>query len=156
VPPQSGVFSVEPSIFNNGPKAVTIEAVSILSPQDQAKAAQGISPWPLVPAGPVRWMFQYTRPDQKGPTSGSSAVGVTLLPGQGMALGIPLRMSGLCYDPSGWTGTDVFYVKERYLFFTHWVAVRFQPSLIMHEPSNPGGPGAEPAKDIVCPAGATK
>ena len=51
---------------------------------------------------------------------------------------------------------DVFYVKERFLFFTHWVAVHFQPSLIMHSVSPPGGPGAEPARDLVCPAGITK
>jgi len=38
-------------------------------------------------------------------------------------------------------------------FFTHWVAIHFQPSLIMHEPSPPGGPGAEPARDLICPAG---
>ena len=83
-PPQSGVFSVTPSIFNNGPEAVTIEAVSILSPQDQANIAHGASPWPLVPAGEVHWRFQYNNPDQKRPISGSSVVGVTLPPGQGM------------------------------------------------------------------------
>ena len=41
VPPQSGAFSVIPSIYNAGPLAVTIEAVSILSPQQQADARQG-------------------------------------------------------------------------------------------------------------------
>jgi hypothetical protein len=71
-----------------------------------------------------------------------------------MSLGIPLRMSGTCYDPAGWTYIDVFYVKERFGFFTHWVAVHFQPSLIMHSVSPPSGPGAEPAQDLVCPAGA--
>jgi len=44
-------------------------------------------------------------------------------------------MSGICYDPDGWTGTDVFYVKERFLFFTHWVAIHFQ---------------------LICPAGNSK
>jgi hypothetical protein len=156
VPEQSGVFSVLPSIFNNGPETVTIEAVSILSPQDQATAAQGITPWPLIPAGPVRWAFQYPRPGQKGLASGTSAVGVKLPPGQGMVLGIPLRMSGICYDPNGWTGTDVFYVKERFLFFTHWAAIHFQPDLVMNEPSNPGGRGVEPAKYLICPAGTSK
>jgi hypothetical protein len=29
----------------------------------------------------------------------------------------------------------------------------FQPSLVLHEPSPPSGPGAEPAQDLVCPAG---
>jgi hypothetical protein len=58
VPPQAGVFTVTESIANNGPKPVTIEAVSILSPQAQANAADGESPWPLVPAGPVHWALQ--------------------------------------------------------------------------------------------------
>src|SRR5690242_20375960 len=77
-------------------------------------------------------------------------------PGRSMSLGILLQMSGICYDPAGWTHVDVFYVKERFLFFTHWVAVHFQPSLIMHSVSPPGGPGAEPARDLVCPAGISK
>jgi hypothetical protein len=153
VPPQSGVFSVEPSIFNNGPETVTIEAVSILSPQDQANIAHGVPPWPLVPAGQVHWRFQYTGAGQKGSISGSSVVGVSLPPGQGMSLGIPLKMSAICYTQGSWTGIDVIYVKERFLLFTHWVAVQFQPSLIMHQPESPFG---EPGKDLVCPAGATK
>jgi hypothetical protein len=148
-PPQAGVFSLMPAIFNTGPETVTIAAVSILSPQQQADIAKGIAPWPLVPAGPVRWSFQYPRPGQKGPTSGISVTDVRLDPGQGMVLGIPLRMSGTCYDPGGWTGTNVVYVKERFGIFTHWVAIQFQPDLIMHEPSTPTG---EPAKDLICPA----
>jgi hypothetical protein len=82
--------------------------------------------------------------------------GVSIPAEQGMSLGIPLQLSGVCHDRTGWTGDDVFYVKERFLFFTHWVAVRFQPGLIMHEPSPPSGPGAEPAADLVCPAGTGK
>jgi hypothetical protein len=156
VPEQSGVFSVLPSIFNTGPETVTIEAVSILSPQDRATATQGITPWPLIPAGSVRWAFQYSRPGQEVLASGTSVVGVKLPPGQGMMLGIPLRMSGICYDPNGWTGTDVFYVKERFLFFTHWAAIQFQPNLVMNEPFNPGGNDTEPAKYLICPAGTSK
>jgi hypothetical protein len=49
---------------------------------------------------------------------------------------------GICYDPDGWTGTDVFYVKERFQFFPHWTVIHFQPDLVMNEPSNPGGRGA--------------
>ena len=153
VPPQSGAFSVIPSIYNDGPLSVTIEAVSILSPQQQADASRGDAPWPLLPAGPVRWAFQYTGPGRPDLPSGRSVAGVSLPSGQGMSLGIPLRLSGVCRDRTGWTGTDVFYVKERFGFFTHWVAIHFQPSLIMHEPSPPSGPGAEPAQDLVCPAG---
>ena len=68
-------------------------------------------------------------------------VGVSLPSGQGMALGIPLQLSGVCHDRGGWTGTDAFYVKERFGFFTHWVAVHFQPGLVMQSPSPPSGPG---------------
>ena len=142
-----------PSIYNDGPLSVTIEAVSILSPQQQADASRGDAPWPLLPAGPVRWAFQYTGPGRPDLPSGRSVAGVSLPSGQGMLLGIPLRLSGVCRDRTGWTGTDVFYVKERFGFFTHWVAIHFQPSLIMHEPSPPNGPGAEPAQDLICPAG---
>jgi hypothetical protein len=156
VPQQSGAFSVIPSIANNGPLAVTIEAVSILSPQQQADAGQGVAPFPLLPAGPVRWAFEYTSPGQPDLPGGRSVAGISLPPGQGMSLGIPLQMSGICYDPAGWTHVDVFYVKERFGIFTHWVAVHFQPSLIMHSVSPPGGPGAEPARDLVCPAGISK
>jgi hypothetical protein len=153
IPPQSGAFSVIPSIYNNGPLSVTIEAVSILSPQQQADARQGGALWPLRPAGPVRWQFQYTGPGRPDLPSGRSVAGVSLPSGQGMALGIPLQTSGVCHDRGGWARTDVFYVKERFGFFTHWVAVHFQPSLVMHSPSPPSGPGAEPAQDLVCPAG---
>ena len=38
-------------------------------------------------------------------------------------------------------------MKERFLFFTHWVAVTFQIPWIFHQPANPGD---EPAKDLVC------
>jgi hypothetical protein len=51
VPQQSGAFSVIPSIANNGPLAVTIEAVSILSPQQQADVGQGVAPFPSFPPG---------------------------------------------------------------------------------------------------------
>jgi hypothetical protein len=156
VPQQSGAFSVIPSIANNGPLAVTIEAVSILSPQQQADVGQGVAPFPLLPAGPVRWAFEYTGPGQPDLPGGRSVAGISLPPDQGMSLGIPLQMSGICHDPAGWTYVDVSYVKERFLIFTHWVAVHFQPSLIMHSVSPPGGPGAEPARDLVCPAGISK
>jgi hypothetical protein len=159
VPQQSGVFTLTESIFNAGPQTVIIEAVSILSPQDQANIAN-VAPWPLTPAGPVRWMLQYTGPDPKSTVGGTSIRNVSLSPEQGLILGIPLRMSGICYDPNGWTGNDVVYVKERFLFFTHWVAVRVQSPWILHQPFDPGnrssGPASEPleepAKDLICPS----
>jgi hypothetical protein len=157
VPPQRGVFTLTESIQNRGPQTVTILAVSILSPQAQVS---GVYPWPLTPAGTVRWMTPaYDGPHLHTPsTSGSFATSVSLAPGEFMYVGIPLRMSGRCYDPGAWTSNDVFYVKERFLFFTHWVPVQVQSAWILHSPADPGnGPGPasrpiqEPAKDLVCP-----
>jgi hypothetical protein len=96
-------------------------------PDQQAQQAQGVRPWPFTPAGRPLWL----------------------------PIGIPLRMSGRCYDPGSYVRIDTFYVKERFLFFTRWVAVQFQPDMLIHNPSNPSGPGAEPAKDLTCPPGVT-
>jgi hypothetical protein len=146
VPPQRGVFTIVDAIVNTGPEAVTIEAVSILSPQDQAYVAKGARPWPLIPAGPVRWIPTIYHPGQSVPASGSPVAGLSLAPGEPILLGIPVRMAGACYDPNGWTGTNVFYVKERFLFITHWVAVTVQQPWILHEPFPPGQ-----ASGLICP-----
>jgi hypothetical protein len=155
VPPQTGVFTVAESIGNNGPKPVTIEAVSILSPQDQANRAEGESPWPLVPAGPVHWTLQIQGLPHAGPGSGTSVAGVTLPPHQGLLLGFPLRLSdgGVCYVAGGWAGVDTFYVKERFGPFTHWVTVKFPQPLTMREPE---ARGSVPANDRVCLSDVTK
>jgi hypothetical protein len=155
VPPQAGVFTVVESVFNNGPKPVTIEAVSILSPQNQAYAAEGESPWPVIPAGPVHWTLQIQGLPHAGPGRGTSVAGVTLRPGQGLLLGFPLRLSGggVCYTSGGWTGIDTFYVKERFGPFTHGVTVRFPEPLTMREPPSAG---ARHAHDLTCPPGVTK
>jgi hypothetical protein len=147
IPPQSGVFTITESISNPGPETVTIEAVSILSPQEQAQAASGIAPWPLIPAGAVHWMYEWRDPHQAGPVSGTSVAGVSLAPGQVMTLGIPLRMPSACYITGGWTGTDTFYVKDRFLAFSHWVAVTLPSPLVLREPNAPD----VPAKDLTCP-----
>jgi hypothetical protein len=146
VPPQRGVFTIGETIENTGPQAVTVEAVSILSPQEQASGTTDTEPPLLTPAGPVRWTDQIYRPYQKSPVSGRSVVSVSLPPRQSLILGIPLRMTGSCYTSNAWSATDVFYVKERFLFFTHWVAIKFQPSLLLHQPSYPN----EAAKDLIC------
>jgi len=147
VPPQPGVFTIGEAIANTGPQAVTIEAVSILSPQDQSSQAQGIRPWPLTPAGQALWIPTVYGRGQGEPASGSPVAGLSLAPGESVLVGVPVRPSGTCYDPNGWTGVDTFYVEERFLFFTHWVAVKFQIPWIFHGPANPGD---EPAKDLVC------
>jgi hypothetical protein len=147
VPPQAGIFTITESIYNPGPETVTIEAVSILSPQQQAQTASGIIPWPLIPAGPVQWMLDGHSPRQPGPFGGTSVAGVSLAPGQLIAFGIPLRLRSACYTPGGWTGIDTFYVEERFLAFSHWVAVRVQSPLLLRSPADSG----VPPKDLTCP-----
>jgi hypothetical protein len=155
VPPQAGVFTIMESIYNNGPKPVTIEAVSILSPQNQAYAAGGRSPWPLVPAGPVHWTLQIQGLPHTGPGGGASVAGVTVRPRQGLLLGFPLRLSrgGVCYVAGSSATIDAFYVKERFGPFTHWVTVTFPQPLIMHEPE---ARGSAPASDLTCLPGAAR
>jgi hypothetical protein len=147
IPPQGGIFTITESIYNTGPEPVTIEAVSILSPQQQVDAASGSPAWPLIPAGPVHWMLQYSTPRQPDLLSGTSVVGVSLAPGQGLRLGFPLRMPSACYITNSWSTIDTFYVKERFLAFTHWVAVQVQSPLLLRQPDAPG----VPKEDLTCP-----
>lgn len=149
IPPQRGVFTVTESFGNSGPEAVTIEAVTILSPDEQAEETKGEAPWPLTPAGAVHWRDEGAGPGLTQPTSGNSVVGLTLAPGQDIAIGIPLRISEPCYEPDSSTGADAFYVKVRYLSFTHWVAIPFQEPLLLQQPFPAG---KQPAKDFVCPS----
>jgi hypothetical protein len=148
--PQAGVFTLVESLANDGPEPVTIVAVSILSPQQQAFAAAGTPAFPVTPAGAVRWRLQDSTFGLAGPFSGNSVAGRSLVPGQPIVVAIPLRQSGRCYDPSGWMQIDAFYVEERFGPFTHWVAVPLMLPLLLHTPSDPGNP--EPARDLVCPA----
>jgi hypothetical protein len=135
VPPQRGIFTVPESIQNSGPVAVTIEAVTASRPE-----RAGITPWPLRPAGQAL----YLPADGPRPASGRPVAGLSLRPGQAIFVGIPVRMSGDCHVPNGWTGLRVFYVKERFLIFTHWVAIPLGTPLMFHEPE-PSGAG------MVCP-----
>ncbi len=63
VPPQSGAFTVVEGIQNTGPEAVTIEAVSILGPQQQAMIRDGAPTYPLIPAGQaLGWIETWRSP----------------------------------------------------------------------------------------------
>jgi hypothetical protein len=148
--PQLGVFTLVESLANDGPEPVTIEAVSILSPQQQADAAAGSPAFPVTPAGAVRWRLQDSTFGLIGPFSGNSVVSRSLAPGQPIVVAIPVRQSGRCYDPGGWMQISNFYVQERFGPFVQWVAVPLALPLLMHTPSDPGNP--EPASDLVCPA----
>lgn len=149
IPPQAGPFTVVLSLSNSGPEPVTIEAVSMLSPQQQAEQAQGVSPLPLVPAGRARWLPETYRAGQ----AGKPLDGLSLAPGQDIIVGLPVRMHGRCYDPGGFASLSTFYVKVRFGFFSRWVAVQFQPDLLIHQSYNPG---EIPAKDLTCPPGTAR
>lgn len=139
VPPQHGVFTLTVSIYNAGPRAVTIEAVSFQSPQQA-----GLLAWPLIPAGSVHWTLEgYPQP---GPHRGTSVTGLSLSPHEALMLGIPLRMPA-CSVTGAWTTLDAFYVEVRFLGFTHWVPIELPSALLMREPASPG----VPAKDLTCP-----
>lgn len=143
VPPQGKPFTVLESIQNSGPEPVTIEAVTVLRP-DQLTVPD---PWPVRLAGPVLY-----RPEGGAqPAFGRPVVGMTLGAGQTIQLGIPVRLTSACHS-NGWTGLDVFYVQERFLAFTHWVAIPLGTPLTFHQPSivkvqpKPGGPFTCPSR----------
>lgn len=137
VPPQRGVFTITESVRNSGPLAVTIEAVTATRP-----AEPGVRPWPLLTAGQAMYVPEYG----PRPKKGHPVAGLSLRPGQAIMVGIPVRMSYACYVPNGWTGVNVFYVKERFLIFTHWVAIPVGSPVVFHEP--------EPRSSrMVCPGG---
>jgi len=136
VPPQRGVFTFLESVQNSGPVTVTIEAVTALRP-DQT----GATSWPLTPAGQAL----YLHADGLRSAGGRPVADLSLRPGQTIVVGIPVRFSGACYVTNGWTGLSVFYVKERFAIFTHWVSIPLGTPLIFHEPES-GGAG------MVCPA----
>lgn len=145
VPPQRGAFTVVESFENTGPEAVTIEAVSILSPQDQAMIRAGAPPWPLIPAGQVLGWIETWRSPLPAPRP---VAGLALGPGQVMRIGIPVRLSNACYIKGSWSEDVAFYVKERFLIFTHWVAVPLGIPLVFQQPSEP----QVPAADVACPS----
>ena len=131
VPPQRGVFSFGALIVNNGSRPVIIEAVtpSVSPPYD----------YPVWAAGPVLYTTDMGTP---GTPRTHILRNVTLGPGHGIFIGIPLRTQP-CGNTDGWVTDLAFYVKERFLFFTHAVPLPWSMQgarLIMHIPG--GKPGA--------------
>ncbi len=130
VPPQHGMFTIDASIVNSGSRSVTIEAVTLLR--------VGGSFWPLTPAGPVRYYLV-----QGGIQQPSVRIlrNVSLGPGQQIDIGIPVR-TWPCALKDGWTLVSGFYVRERFLSFTHTVALPFGlqgQHLLMHHPGGHQG-----------------
>ena len=138
IPPQRTVFTIVESIENSGPKAVAIEGVSLVAPP-----SPGISPWPLRPAGQARYMPEYNNDYTK---PGLPVQGLSLGPGQSIRVGIPVKMAGDCYVRDSSVGVTEFYVEERFLMFTQWVALPVGTPLFMYEPE-PRDAGS----DLVCP-----
>jgi len=140
IPPQRGTFAIMESVQNNGPRAVTIGAVSVLAPGSQGA-------WPLVPAGPVLYMPEYYYHNERSWTSGRPIKGISLGPNQGVLVGIPLRLSNACYEATAWSEVSEFYVEESYLGFTHWVGIPLGTPVLVRAPEAPD----EPTAGLVCP-----
>jgi len=132
IPPQKGTFSIGESIGNTGPRAVTIEQVTLVAPGSGGAL--------LSQAGPTIWLPE----SGPQPPTGTVLHDLVLHPNQYVDIGMQLRMASACYEKGGWSVFDQFYVKERFMGFTHWVTLQLGEPLVMHEPMS-GVPG------LVCP-----
>ncbi|MGO9910669.1 MAG: hypothetical protein ACLPQS_05860 [Acidimicrobiales bacterium] len=136
IPPQAGAFTISESVVNRGPYAVTIEAVTIAGPNSFAS-----DQWPVRSVGAVRYYSMSGRT----PSTGRSVRGLVLGPNSDVYIGLPVRFVSACTE-GGFTELDQFYVQERYLIFTHWVAIPFGQPIMMKSPAMPNQSGA----GIVC------
>jgi hypothetical protein len=136
IPPQRSVFAILESIQNSGPRAVTIQAVSIVAPGS-------VGDWPLISSGQVLYIPEVYQFHERAWTSGRPVKGLSLGPNQSVLLGIPVRMVDACYEAAGTTGLTDFYVEERFLTFSHWVTIPFGAPVLMRspEPARPSIPG---------------
>jgi hypothetical protein len=134
VPPQRGAFALAGSVVNSGSFPVTIVGVSQVSgsPFTAAGSARYLTGagWRLANLGrPVRHLLR----------------DVTLAPGEGIMIGMPLRIA-YCASRRSYTGEDVFVVKEKFLAFTHAVLIPFvdygRPVITNAPGGQPGRPGS--------------
>ena len=135
VPPQRGVFTFVVSIRNNGSRPVLIEGLRV-----DALAVRL--------AGPVRYTTAFYTGNapvsNQLPSESPVLHNVTLGAGKSVAIGISLR-TAQCAARDGWTSIPSFFVMERFLFFTHTVALPWSMAggaLIMHTPGGHLGTGA--------------
>jgi hypothetical protein len=136
VPPQGDRFGVVGSLYNSGPRPVTIEAVTVVSP-DQAAAP---TPYPLVPDGTPQWLAVTSGPGME-PCSATGAcpvAGLVLRPGQPIEVAIPVRFTYACDLTNGWMSVSDFYVRVRFGPFTRWVTGALSYPYVFHETEPPG------------------
>lgn len=139
IPPRRAAFTMVEGFENAGSRAVTIEAVSFVPPSQ-------VNPSPLESAGQALYIpGSYTR-GEKPWTVGRPVRGVSLGPSEAITVGIPARIAGACYVPHSFVTIDVFYVQERFLTFTQWVALPLRTPLVMREPEPRGGGSV-----LICP-----
>src|SRR5580698_4354677 len=144
--PRRDAFTIITSIGNNGPKPVTIEAVSALDPS-QANEPSSLR-WPLASAGPVKWALEQT--DPQAPRSVRACTYSTpcqlghlsLEPQEYITFAIPVRFVDSCFEKDGSTSASSFYVEERFGPFTHWVKVPYGVPYLFEEPEPAGTGGA--------------
>jgi hypothetical protein len=151
VPPQYGAFTIGESIVNTGPEPVTIEAVTMVSPQQQA-----ISSGPLVPAGRVKWWIQgESGPDAAPPprcsyTAPCALSSLSLAPDADIVVDIPVRLAMGCYEKGSFSEETDFYVKEKFGPFTRWVTVPLGMPYLFQGTLVPGQ-NASNSSGVTCP-----
>jgi hypothetical protein len=126
VPVQRRPFALAASVVNRGPFPVTIVGAG----QEAGS--------PFSPAGPVRYL---TDAEWDLAHPGRHVLhDITLAPGQGIAIGMPLRIR-YCADRRNYAGQDVFMVTVRFLGITHTVPI---PWVDYGRPVVTNAPGGQP------------
>jgi hypothetical protein len=130
VPPQRRPFALAASVVNTGSFPVTIVGVS------QVPGS------PFSAAGPARYL---TNPETNQDHPPRHLLhDITLAPGQGIMIGMPLRIA-YCASRRSFVGEDVFLVTERFLGFTRTVPMPFvnygRPVITNARGGQPGAAG---------------
>jgi hypothetical protein len=154
IPPQAGRFAVTGFIANEGPRPVTIEAVTLISPRDQQTFSNGIRPYPWSQAGAAVWIPEEFGPSLHYPAGCTMArpcpvAGLTLYPHEAVLVAIPVRFASACAWRNGWLGVEDFYVETKFGPFTQWLSAPYDLPYAFHEPIQPGM--AVAASDKICP-----
>jgi hypothetical protein len=154
VAPRRGAFTITESITNAGPKQVTIEAVCAVDYCRTWPPGYALTPYPVTGAGPVKWELQsQLNPPLPGSVAACSyktpcqLSHLSLVPQETVNVAIPVQFAYACFEKGGWSGTDYFYVEERFGPFVHWVRVPYGIPYVYQAPDPPGTPGTScPAK----------